>query len=255
MSKFKKFFKSSGAVVLALVVAAGLLVFAGIGAARAAQNFESNVLETETTLQRIGLSLYENGSLVARRNYNEADDGTWDQVAYEGLLANVPANPVLGEKYEEKLHLVNTGTINEYVRVTIYRYWKDASGAKDPAADESLIELGIPEGSGWIRDTKAETDERVVLYYSSLLNSGDPTSTFLDTVTINNKIATMISEEPDKEDPTLTHIVYAYDGYQICLEVEADAVQEKNANDAVKSAWGVDYVTVDTAAGTLSVNQ
>ena len=37
---------------------------------------------------------------------------------------------------------------------------------------------------------------------------------------------------------------YAYDGYNFQLEAEADAVQTHNAQDAIKSAWGVD-VDVD----------
>ena len=44
---------------------------------------------------------------------------------------------------------------------------------------------------------------------------------------------------------------YAYDGYRFCLEAEVDAVQTHNAEDAVKSAWGVDVNIAQD--GTLSL--
>lgn len=44
--------------------------------------------------------------------------------------------------------------------------------------------------------------------------------------------------------PSPQPITYAYDGYNFQLEAEADAVQTHNAQDAIKSAWGVD-VDVD----------
>ena len=34
--------------------------------------------------------------------------------------------------------------------------------------------------------------------------------------------------------------VYEYDGYRFYIEAEADAVQTHNAQEAIKSAWGVD---------------
>ena len=33
---------------------------------------------------------------------------------------------------------------------------------------------------------------------------------------------------------------FAYDGYRFNLKAEVDAVQTHNAEDAIKSAWGVD---------------
>ena len=38
-------------------------------------------------------------------------------------------------------------------------------------------------------------------------------------------------------------MTYDYDGVEFVLEIDVDAVQTHNAEDAVKSAWGVD-VTV-----------
>lgn len=66
-----------------------------------------------------------------------------------------------------------------------------------------------------------------------------------NTLTIDKSIATKVTQDVKEEDgyKTIT-TTYAYDGYNFQLEAEADAVQTHNAQDAIKSAWGVD-VDVD----------
>ena len=46
---------------------------------------------------------------------------------------------------------------------------------------------------------------------------------------------------------------YTYNGYKFCLEAEVDAVQMHNAEDAIKSAWGVD-VTVSDDGRAITLN-
>ena len=43
-----------------------------------------------------------------------------------------------------------------------------------------------------------------------------------------------------KQTGTTITTTYDYEGKQFCLEVTADAIQEHNAADAMKSAWGID---------------
>ena len=43
----------------------------------------------------------------------------------------------------------------------------------------------------------------------------------------------------DKETHVIT-MIYKYDGVEFHVDVEVDAVQTHNAQDAIKSAWGVD---------------
>lgn len=45
---------------------------------------------------------------------------------------------------------------------------------------------------------------------------------------------------------------YAYDGYQFSVEIEADAVQTHNAEDAIQSAWGT-QVQVSEDGSTISL--
>ena len=43
----------------------------------------------------------------------------------EGMLAE-EEELVVGKKYNEELSVKNTGDIDQYVRVSIYKYWIDA---------------------------------------------------------------------------------------------------------------------------------
>ena len=46
--------------------------------------------------------------------------------------------------------------------------------------------------------------------------------------------------------------VYDYSGYSFTLDAEVDAVQTHNAQDAIKSAWGVD-VNISADGQSLSL--
>lgn len=87
--------------------------------------------------------------------------------------------------------------------------------------------------------------ERTILYYTGILPAGKSTPALSDTLTIDGSIATKVKQDVTEKDgyKTIT-TTYAYDGYNFQLEAEADAVQTHNAQDAIKSAWGVD-VDVD----------
>ena len=94
-------------------------------------------------------------------------------------------------------------------------------------------------------DEKSSTTERTVLYYTGIVPAGKSTPNFTDTLKIDNKIAEKVKVETGKDEngnEVIRH-VYKYDGYQFHVDAEVNAVQTHNAQDAIKSAWGVD-VTV-----------
>jgi len=114
-----------------------------------------------------------------------------------------------------------------------------------------LIDLNLVNlGTDWIEDEEARTAERTVLYYKNLLyaqgnmpedmaSGATETAPFADTLTIDDSIAKKVSQETKKEGQYTTIITtYDYDGVSFRIEVEVDAVQEHNAQDAVWSAWG-----------------
>ena len=58
-------------------------------------------------------------------------------------------------------------------------------------------------------------------------------------------------ETKPTEKPGVVKTTYKYNGYMFVLEAEVDAVQTHNAEDAIKSAWGVDVNIAPD--GTLSL--
>lgn len=158
----------------------------------------------------------------------------------------------IGKKYKEQIAVKNTGTINQYCRASIYKYWLNPKGESDTSMSPDLIELNIPQGNGWIMDEAASTLERTVMYYTKLLNSGETTPNVIDTLNINPNIQQKVTQTKSEQNgvTTLT-TTYDYNGCQFYIEVKVDSIQEHNAEDAIWSAWAI---RVNIASdGTLSL--
>lgn len=229
--------------VLVAVIAAGV-VFAGIGIASAIPGYLSDEYTTRISMEDIGVTLVENGKDVAHRNYS---NGSWDTANGGELLADVPEDIVLEQEYPEAISVRNSGSIGEFVRVSIYRYWLDKDGNRVTALSPDLIDLNLINQGSWIEDKSASTDERLVLYYTGLLQPGETTSALSDTISIDNTVAKEVVQEKNGSKIVTK---YKYDGVQFCLEATADAVQEHNAEEAILSAWGV---KASVSGGTLSL--
>ncbi len=243
MEKVKKMITSPKVSLIAFILAVGLLLFSSIGGARAALTYYSENYSTRVQMSDIGVTLQENGKSVSWRNYDtNASDGTWDESAGRLLSEMLPAGEELkiGAKYTEELDVRNSGTINQYVRVNIYKYWMDADGNKLRSLSPDLIRLNLVNlKKDWILDEEASTPERTVLYYSRLLESGTVTPLFADSLIIDGMVATKVTQTSAEEDGyTTITTAYDYDGVQFCVEAKVDAVQEHNAEDAIWSAWG-----------------
>lgn len=252
-------------VTWALSIAASvLLVFSAAGSSRAALTYYSENYSAEFQMFDIGITLLENGREVSWRNYTQKDD-VWQEGGGEllsGLLEGENGGKIQpGKAYGEELSVRNSGSIDEYVRVTLYRYWEDKDGNRVTGVSPELIDLGLT-GNGWVEDTSAGTEERMVLYYTGILPAGQQTPALSDTLTIKEGAATMMpgmgGQETDGASPgnntggsQTVATVYGYDGLRFVLEAEVNAVQTHNAEEAIKSAWGVD-VSVG-ADGSLSL--
>ena len=257
MKTLKKIITSPVFSIAAVAVAAGLLIFASISGARAVLNVESDDYFAHVELNDIGVTLNENGVRVAWRDYDtEKADGSWDETPGENHIGTLCANLLgedevlkLGKKYTEALSVTNAGSVDEFVRVTIYRYWLDPKGNKTLEPDPGMIDLHLITGD-WLLDKDSSTKERTVLYYSKMLGTTDETKTttpLSDTVMISDEIATLVEQDEtvstmNGKKYTTIKTTYIYDGYQFVLEAEVDAVQAHNAADAVKSAWGKNVV-------------
>lgn len=282
MKRFKKHLSPVMIMVL-FAVAIAMLLGGSISGTRAALTYYSETYTSRIHLFDIGVMLLENGddeekNAVCSRGYTT--DGSDPLKAF----SNDPKNPEvgrlltnmledgeslkLGAVYPEVLKVKNTGTINQYVRVSIYKYWvKGNENEKSQSAedglknallqklDPSMINLHLTEDSGWLLDPdpKSSTKERTVLYYSECLGVDEISEPFADTLTIDEAIAKKVSESTKTEANGTTTITttYLYDGAEFRIDVKVDAVQEHNAEDAIWSAWGK-HVKIDETTGRLS---
>ncbi len=239
MKKLKKMIASPVTTIAAFAVAAGLLLFSSIGGARAALTYFSDDYAANIQLHEIGVTLVENGAPV-------------EGELLKGLLAE-GEELKLGTAYQEQLNVYNSGVINEYVRVSIHKYWVDREGEKIRTLSPELIGLNLVNlGTDWLLDQEASTRERTVLYYNKLLASQSETPLFADKLTIDGSIADRVGETRETSGGyTTITVTYEYDGARFCIEAKVDGVQEHNAQDAIWSAWGR-RVTIDN--GVLSLN-
>ena len=233
--KVKQTFKTSTFVLLA--VALLLLAGSAVGSARAALTYYSENFVAGINTSKIGVSLVENGTAT--------------DVLLTDLLGE-DEELILGKKYDEAISVTNTGSIDSYVRVIVKKSWQDEKGKKDTTLSPKLIDLHFVTGNGWVIDESATTDERTVLYYTGILPVGASTPALTDTLRIDPIIGTKVVETVEEVDggQRITY-VYEYDGYYAHIDAEVDAVQTHNAQDAIKSAWGID-VNVG-ADGSLSL--
>ncbi len=241
----KRFNKTT---TILLAAAAVLLVTSAVGSTRAALTYYSDNYIAEVNVHEIGVSLLENDKAIIATDYGQTDD---NEAAYKGKLLTGMDEFSLGKTYQEELAVGNNGSIDSYVRVILTKSWVNEDGKKDTTLDPALIDLHLT-GNGWVVDNEASTAERTVLYYTDVLAVGETSSLLTDTIRIDENLSTKVYETVTEENgyKTITY-EYAYDGYTFFLEAEVDAVQTHNAEEAIKSAWGVDVVIA--ADGSLSL--
>lgn len=209
----KKILRSPITSIVLFGLAALLLLSGTIGGVRAAPNETSGSYVAELALSNVGVAIVENGSVV--ENGGE-------------LFAALAEDFKVGKTYDEMIAVRNTGEIDEYVRVSVYRYWTDDGKRVD--LDPSLIELTFAEGSGWSIDEGSSTAERTVLYYSGVLGVGEETPVITG-VSVSPAVLSQITKNQDGT-------TYKYSDVAFHVEVVADGVQEHNGEAAMTSAWG-----------------
>jgi hypothetical protein len=232
----KRVVQSPAFLVVLFLVALALVLVGGIGAAQSAPRIQSADWRGQVELTDISTSLLENGGVVASHGGEDASLGKVEGLDETGLISDyffsanadkglkTPDDFTIGESYKEELSVRNDGTIPEYVRVTVYRYWVDADGKKCTDLKPEYIEMDLT-GTGWIEDTDAKTQERTVLYYSNVVDFNDGNNTtepFNTTLRINPAV---VSDS-------------AYAGKEFRVKAVVDAVQTHNADQAKLSAWG-----------------
>lgn len=224
----KKLVKNNGLVTLLLIAAIALLIFSGVQTSRAALTYVSENYTAQVDTTSMSVALVENG--------NEAKGV---------LLSNLTADgksPVPGKSYGCKLSVKNTGTMDSFVRVIVYKYWTNGQGKRVDLSPE-LIKLSI--GDGWVVDTKASTEEMTVIYHPAKLAAGEVCEPFITAVTLDNSLEQMVKLNTDKSNAEYEVYEFIYNGVKFAIEAEVNAVQTHNAKTAIKSAWGINVDATD----------
>ena len=248
-------------ILIAFIITSVLLLFSTVGGARAAL-IVSEKYDSQFEMFDIGVTLNENGLPLAWRTYDGSRQD-WYVNGETSLFRNLKAIRY-GVRYPETLSVKNSGQIDEYVRVTIYKYWLDKNGKKNTDMDSDLISMKLLTGdNNWIEDEAYTTKERTVLYYTKILKgsqsagNGETTPNFASEMMLDPNIKNYVAQSKVSYDEETGYTVltteYVYDGCQFCIDVQVDAIQTHNAEDAAMSAWGRKIKIADD--GTLSLGK
>lgn len=283
MKKNVKFSKRTTALIVAAVL---LLAGGGVAGTRAALNIQSEYYRAEFYLNHLQVHLFENGVDVCERAGHKNNLDVHDKAV--GELATdlqyehkVDGDEKLGKvepgmAYKEVIQAKNGSDIDEFVRVTIRKYWmeKDEDGnlVKSSALNPDRIKLyygkeGEYHSKYWTLNTKENkgSKETSTYYYKASLSSGELSEPLFDTLKIDATIADfgeIKTTETQEGNKTVYTYEYQYDGCVFYIEADVQAIQTHNASDAIRSQWGVDNITVNYTgpagneqdSGTLSVN-
>ena len=278
MKKNVKFSKRTTALIVAAV-----LLFAGGGVAgtRAALNIQSEYYRAQFYLNHLQIHLLENGEDVCggENDLNGKAKVTGrlaTSLEYEDENNLGTVEP--GKVYREEIAAKNTSDIDEFVRLTIKKYWvkteegkvvmKNGEPEKADQMDPNWIHLMYDgeetfNSSAWMKNSAEETAESCTYYYKTDLNGGADTAPLFDQIKIDGKVAEIgktIPEETVAADGTKKTVYtyeYKYDGCAFFIEADVQSIQTHNINDAIKSQWGVQNVTGNysdrTESGSLKV--
>lgn len=234
MKKARKFMESPKGAAVVFGTAAALLAFSTIGGARAAVLYGIQNYPATIRTSAVSVGLVEENAGTEERKIEGTDTGA--AALLEGMVpAGEKVSP--GKRYEEILSVENTGETEEYVRVTVYRYWKrtetvggESVTEKDRTVSPGYIKLDFRE-EGWEIDPAASTEERTVLYYRYPLKAGERVP-FVEGLAIDSAVGEIREKGPEGETS------YRYGDLAFEVKVSVDAVQTHHAEEAVLSAWG-----------------
>ncbi len=268
----KKFFKSSVMTALMFALSILLLSVGTIGGTQAALQRESNLYQGQISMKNIGVTLSEstNGGAdwktISYRNYDKVDaNGQWNvQTGYliHDMVKDAGDSALkIGKTYDFHLKVINSGSINQYTRVTIYKYFVDASGNKiapneygwfngngtkqmniDPL---DLITIELDNTGDWIKDTSSSTSERTVLYYNKILGCSNneegydtETPPFTKSFTVSGDLTKYLINTTGADGNSTNNYIYVGDGLGVVVEAQVDSVQTRHPDEAKTSSWG-----------------
>ena len=286
------------------LLAATVLLFGGgsFTGTKAALTYFSNDYTAEFSLDHLQVHLIENGVDVCHGENDiytvhrgDSNDGSMAEDAtknkkYKGNLVEylgytndqhteetpsytlgTPGKVEPGRTYKEEISAKNGSNIDQYVRLTVKKYWVktgDNTTSKDTTMDPKWIKLSYNgedyNTDGWKENTQESTTESRTFYLLNVLKGGDgkeggeSSPLLFNELTIDGKVADLKCTETTKKESTpgganVTVITYKYDydGYTFFIEADVQAIQTHNANDAIGALWGVSNVSAKDGVVTV----
>ena len=159
----------------------------------------------------------------------------------------------------------NGSNINEYVRLTVRKYWVDSKGNKNTSMDPELIKLTYGSkaynSGAWQKNDAEHTAESDTYYLTNMLKGNATSPLLFDTLQIDTKVYQLGNKEttttrktpenPGEGEVQVITYKYDYDDFTFYIEADVQAIQTHNVNDAIGSLWGVNNVSA--ANGTVTV--
>ena len=192
------------------------------------------------------------GNLVEYLGYKN-DTHYGDTAAYK---LGTPGTVEPGRTYKEEIKARNGRDIDQYVRLSIKKYWVDPAGNKATYLSPDLIKLtynGKAYNTGaWQRNDKENkgSHEMETYYLTNILKGQKKAPAdsplLFNELTIDKEIVSeehMDRQETTQGNKTVYTYTYDYDGYTFYIEADVQAIQTHNINDAIDSLWGVDNVS------------
>lgn len=228
--------------------AAALLLFAGGGVfgTRAQLTVFSQDYNAEFELDHLQVHLIENGEDVCNGVNTLENKVSGNLIEYLGWDGKTPGTFEPGRVYKEEICAQNGRDVDQYVRLTLRTYWRDADGAKDSHMDPALIQLTYGQKAyndgAWQINPQETTTEARTYYYNTTLAGNATSAPVVSQLRIDDSIVSDDNMIVEKKGNTITYS-YKYNGYIACVEADVQALQTHNVNDAIDSLWGVTNVS------------
>ncbi len=204
---------------------------------------------------------YRGNLLETNLGYSNPEDDASHYGKEAAYKLGTPGKVAPGFTYKEEISAKNGNNVDEYVRLTVKKYWvKD--GKKDTRLSPDLIKLTYGDkdynSSAWALNKKESTPESQTYYLRKMLPANESSGLLFDSLTIDGSITAdenmtvteKTSTEGNKKVTVYTYS-YDYDDYTFYIEADVQAIQTHNVNDAITSLWGVSNVSASN--GTVTV--
>lgn len=236
--------------------AVAVLLFAsgGIMGTRAQLTTFSEDYNAEFDLDHLQIHLLENGEDVCGGTNTLENKVSSNLLEHMGWDGKTPGTFEPGRVYKEEIAARNGRDVPQYVRLRVKKYWRDAAGNKDTTMDPDLIQLTFDKkaynDSAWQINDAETTRESKTFYYNTTLAGSADSEPVLNRLRIDDSIVSEDKITEHRNGNVITY-EYKYDGYIACVEADVQSLQTHNANDAIRSVWGV--LNVTASDGVLTV--